>query len=183
MSTIATPTNLLPTGTWKLDTVHSNAGFSVRHMVVSTFRGRFEDVAASLEVGDDGATLTGVVKVDSIEVRDETLAAHLRSPDFFDAEAHPEIRFDSLSVVQDGTGLLIEGDLTVRGVTRRVTGRGTSTGPQADPYGGTRLGITLEAVVDRRDYGLEWNAELPKGGYALGNDVTLTVDLEFVEEA
>lgn len=183
MPTTATATKLLPTGTWKLDTVHSNAGFAVRHMVVSTFRGRFEDVDATLDVSDEGARLTGVVKVDSIEVRDETLAAHLRSPDFFDAGKHPEIRFDSVGVQPDGEGLRIEGDLTVRGVTRRVTATGRGTGPQADPYGGTRLGVTLEAVVDRREYGLEWNAELPKGGYALGNDVTLVVDLEFVAEA
>jgi polyisoprenoid-binding protein YceI len=172
-------------GTWKIDRVHSHVGFSVKHMVVSTFRGSFEDYDGALTADDNGVPrLEGSVKVDSIAVKDETLAGHLKSPDFFDSERYPEIRFSSDEVtVSEGGELEVEGELTIKGNSHRVSGRGSVTGPHADIAGNDKLGVELEAVVDRREFGLEWNAPLPKGGFALDNDVKLEVSLELVKEA
>jgi polyisoprenoid-binding protein YceI len=169
----------IPTGTYEIDKVHSHIGFAVKHMVVATFRGRFENYDAALTVADDGtAQLTGTVDVKSIEVKDENLAGHLQSPDFFDAERHPELRFESDSIRIDGSDVVVDGKLTIKGQTRPVEARGTIVGPHEDIAGNTKLGLELTAIVDRTEFGLNWNAPLPKGGMALGNDVTLSVDLE-----
>jgi polyisoprenoid-binding protein YceI len=175
----------LATGTWQIDKVHSHVGFAVKHMVVSTFRGQFTDYDGSLTADGDGAPrLQGAVRVDSIAVKDENLAAHLKAPDFFDSERYPEIAFASTAVsVGDGGQLEVEGELTIKGHTHRVTGRGSISGPHTDLGGGERVGVELEAVIDRREYGLEYNATLPKGGFALDNDVQLQVSLELVREA
>ena len=172
-------------GTWKIDTVHSHVGFAVRHMVVSTFRGRFEDYDGALTVGEDGTQrLEGTVEVDSIVVKDENLAGHLKSPDFFDSATYPQIRFTSSELrVEAGGELEIEGELTIKDNTHRVTARGSITGPHVDIAGNDKIGAELEAVIDRREYGLQWNAPLPKGGFALDNDVKLQVSLELVREA
>jgi len=170
----------IPTGIWQADSVHSHVGFAVKHMVVSTFRGRFEDFEARLSTEEGEPRLTGNVRTASLEVKDENLAAHLRSPEFFDVERHPEMRFVSTSIRREGDRLLVEGDLTLKGHTHRVQGRGTFAEPAEDAFGGTRLGLEVEAVVDRTAFGLEWNAPLPKGGFALANDVRLGLDLEFV---
>ncbi len=178
-------TQPIATGTWKIDTIHSHVGFAVKHMVVSTFRGRFEDYSGSLSAREDGTPrLEGSVEVDSIVVKDENLAGHLKSPDFFDSATHPRISFvsEDLRVAEDG-GLEVEGELTIKGHTHRVTGRGSVTGPHVDIAGNDKLGVELEAVIDRREFGLEWNAPLPKGGFALDNDVKLQVSLELVKEA
>jgi polyisoprenoid-binding protein YceI len=177
-----TAATTIPAGTYSDDRVHSTAAFAVKHMVVSTFRGRFEDFSAVLTVDEQGnAHLDGTVRADSIVVKDENLAGHLKSPDFFDAERHPEITFTSLRLTQDGENATVEGDLTIKGVTRPVTGTGTITGPAEDPFGNTKLGLALETVVDRTQFGLNWNAPLPKGGFALADDVKLQVELELVK--
>jgi polyisoprenoid-binding protein YceI len=178
-------TQPIATGTWKIDTVHSHVGFAVKHMVVSTFRGQFEEYEASLIAGEDGASrLEGSVSVDSIAIKDENLLAHLKAPDFFDSERYPQIRFVSSQVnLGDGGELEVEGDLTIKDRTHRVTARGSLNGPHADIAGNDKVGVELEAIVDRREFGLEWNAPLPKGGFALDNDVKLQVSLELVREA
>jgi polyisoprenoid-binding protein YceI len=175
----------IATGKWSIDPIHSHVGFAVKHMVVSTFRGRFERYDGSLAVAEDGTPqLAGSVDVDSIVVKDENLAAHLQSPDFFDSRQYPQIGFTSTDVnVGDGGRLEVTGDLTIKGNTHRVTARGSVSGPHVDIAGNDKLGVELEAVVDRREYGLEWNAPLPKGGFALDNDVKLEVSLELVREA
>lgn len=174
MPTTATPTEIA--GAWKLDSVHSSAGFAVKHMVVATFRGRFERFDASLRDG----RLEGTVDVRSIQVKDEQLAGHLQSPDFFDGDRHSEIRYVSTALRRDGHDVVLDGELTIKGVTHPVQARGTIAGPHEDIAGSTKLGLSLEAVVDRTAYGLTWNAPLPKGGVALANDVTLLVELELV---
>lgn len=175
----------LATGTWKIDTVHSHVGFAVKHMVVSTFRGRFEDYDGELVAAEDGTPrLQGSVNVDSIVVKDENLAGHLKSPDFFDSDSYPQIRFLSTELsVADGGELEVQGELTIKDKTHRVTARGSVSGPHVDIAGNDKLGVELEAVIDRREFGLEWNAPLPKGGFALDNDVRLQVSLELVREA
>jgi polyisoprenoid-binding protein YceI len=186
MSTTVTDTTTpLATGSWQIDPVHSHVGFAVKHMVVSTFRGRFEDYRGALVVAEDGRPrLEGSVDVDSIVVKDENLAGHLKSPDFFDSANHPRISFASSDIRLPAPGELeVEGELTIKGHTHRVTARGSVVGPHVDIAGNDKLGVELEAVIDRREYGLEWNAPLPKGGFALDNDVKLQVSLELVREA
>jgi polyisoprenoid-binding protein YceI len=175
----------ISTGTWSIDKVHSHVGFAVKHMVVSKFRGHFEDYDGALVVGESGEPrLEGTVAVDSIVVKDENLAAHLKSPDFFDSAKYPQIGFRSTAVrVQDGGELEVEGELTIKDRTHNVTARGTITGPHEDIAGNDKLGVELETVVDRREFGLEWNAPLPKGGFAVDNDVKLEVSLELVRQA
>src|ERR1700722_9573861 len=178
-------TEPIATGNWKLDTIHPNIGFAVKHMVVATFRGRFEEYDGSLQADENGAPrLEGYVDVDSIVVKDENLAGHLKSPDFFDSVNYPRITFASSELKVGESGELeVEGDLTIKGNTHRVTARGTISGPHVDIAGNDKLGVELEAVIDRREFGLSWNAPLPKGGFALENDVKLQVELELVKEA
>jgi polyisoprenoid-binding protein YceI len=187
MSAITTSTGTLPAGTYRLDPVHSSAGFAVKHMVVATFRGRFEDFDATLTVDETGsASLTGVVQVSSLEVKDENLKAHLAAPDFFDLELHPEIRFEASQIdIGEGGALTVAGELTLKGQTHPVQATGTITGPAITFGDVTKVGLTLETTIDRTKYGLNWNAPLPKGGFALANDVALTVELELAlaEEA
>jgi polyisoprenoid-binding protein YceI len=175
---VDSPTRL-PVGTWRLDPTHSSAGFSVKHMGVSTFRGRFESFDASLTVSEDGgAELLGSVRADSIVVKDENLQAHLASPDFFDTDRYPEIRFVSSSLRRDGEQLVADGELTIKGQTHPVEARGAITDPTETLGGAVKVGVTLEAIIDRTRFGLNWNAPLPKGGVALANEVKLTVELE-----
>src|SRR3954463_4393649 len=134
----------LPTGTWQVDKVHSSAGFAVKHMVVATFRGRFEDFDATLEVGENGeGKLVGTVRADSIVVKDENLAGHLKSPDFFDTERYPELRFESTAVRIEGDEIVVDGELTIKGHTEPVQGRGAYVGPHPDIAGNTKIGLTL----------------------------------------
>lgn len=182
---MSTATTTGPTqGTWSIDRVHSHVGFAVKHMVVSTFRGRFDDYDGALRVGADGQPqLEGWVAVDSLKVADENLAAHLRSPDFFDSERYPRIRFSSTAVRIGEDGQLdLDGQLEVKGSAQPLTARGTVSGPHEDIAGNEKLGLQLEATVDRRELGLEWNAPLPRGGFALDNDVRIEVSLELVRE-
>ncbi|HWM10686.1 MAG TPA: YceI family protein [Solirubrobacteraceae bacterium] len=178
MTAIATA---IPAGTYTSDPVHSTAAFAVKHML-ATFRGSFATLNADLTVDEDGrARLLGTVPVGSVVVKDENLAAHLQSPEFFDGEQHPEIRFESSEIAVDGTSATLTGDLTIKGHTERVTAEGSVVGPTEDPFGNTKLALQFETVVDRTKFGLNWNAPLPKGGFMLANDVTLAVDLELLQ--
>jgi polyisoprenoid-binding protein YceI len=175
-------TTSLPLGSWKSDPTHSSANFAVKHMVVATFRGQFEDLDATLAVGEDGnAQLTGAVSAASIVVKDENLQAHLGSPDFFDSERYPELRFVSTAIRRDGEQLVVDGDLTIKDQTHPVEARGTITDPHETLGGAVKIGLTLETVIDRTKFGLEWNAPLPKGGFALSDEVKLTVELELAQ--
>ena len=171
------------TTTWTADPVHSTANFAVRHMVVATFRGAFDDVTGSLDLAGDRPRLVGEVDVASIRVKDENLYGHLQSPEFFDAAATPKVTFVSDSLVRDGDDVTLEGDLTIKGTTHRVTAKGTWLEIEADVTGNPRIGIDVDTTIDRTAYGLDWNAPLPKGGVALDNDVTLSVHLELVPSA
>jgi polyisoprenoid-binding protein YceI len=182
-ATATAPKTQLPLGTWTLDPTHSSASFAVKHMVVATFRGRFEDLDATLTVGEDGgAELLGTVQAGSILVKDENLQAHLGSPDFFDVERYPQLRFASKAIRRDGEQLVIDGELTIKDRTHAVEARGTIADPHETLGGALKIGVTLETVIDRTQFGLEWNAPLPKGGFALANDVKLTVELELARE-
>ncbi|HEX4109625.1 MAG TPA: YceI family protein [Solirubrobacteraceae bacterium] len=175
----STATASLPAGTWNIDPVHSQASFAVKHMAVALFRGRFDEIDASLTVDEGGnGALVGTVKADSLVVRDPNLQAHLGAPDFFDIERYPEITFRSSSIAVDGDAVTLEGELTIKDQTHPLQARGTISGPVVTLGDVTKVGLDLEAVIDRTQYGLSFNAPLPKGGVALANDVRLIVDLE-----
>jgi polyisoprenoid-binding protein YceI len=182
MAGTITHTDVAPAGTWQLDPVHSSASFAVRHMVVATFRGRFEELNATLTADESGAArLSGTVRADTIVVKDEALGEHLRSPEFFDTERHPEITYVSEAMRRDGDELVVDGRLTIKGNTHPVQARGTITDPAVTFGDVEKIGVQLEATVDRTLYGLNWNAPLPKGGFALADDVTLVVELELAK--
>jgi polyisoprenoid-binding protein YceI len=169
----------VPTGTWASDPKHSSVQFSVLHNGLTPFRGGFDDFAATLKDG----RLVGAAQVESITTEDENLTGHLLSPEFFDAERHPELRFESKQIRSEGNGVTVDGDLTLKGVTRPVELRGTLAGPITDAYGGTRLGLDFETTVDRTEFGVNWNMELPSGEPSLPNEVRIVTDLQFVKGA
>jgi polyisoprenoid-binding protein YceI len=169
----------VPTGTWQADSIHSSVEFAVRHMGVVPFRGGFRDFDATLVDGK----LTGTARVESITTEDENLTAHLLSPEFFDVERAPELRFESAEIRRDGDEVTIAGELTLKGETRLVELAGRFSEPIEDPYGRTRLGLELEATIDRTEFGIDWNAQLPSGGDVLANEVGLKAQLELVQEA
>ena len=174
MSTIT-----VPAGTYTADPVHSSFGFAVRYQGVSLFRGTMDEVQATLTDG----RLEGAAKVESISIRTpEQFRAHVLSPEFFDADNHPEVTFASTSfdVREDGTAT-VDGELTIKGITRPVQATGTWTAPAEDAFGNTRAHLSLEAVVDRTEYDINWNMELPSGGNVLANDVTLTIDASLTQ--
>jgi len=178
MSTISEIRTALPTGTWQVDPVHSTVGFSVKHMVVANFRGGF----ATFDVTLDEQGIRGTVDVASVSVTEENLNGHLLSPYFFDAERNPQLSFASTAIAVDGDTLDIDGELTIKGITKPVKITGTVSGPVTHPFdGSSRLGLELETVIDRTAFGLDWNAPLPTGGFAVGNDVKLIAELELVE--
>jgi polyisoprenoid-binding protein YceI len=164
----------IPAGKWTVDPVHSVAGFAVRHMAVGTFRGEFTDIDATLSNGK----LVGKVKVGSLQIKDEKLKGHLFSPDFFDAERYPEIVYESSSLTVNDGELKCEGTLTVKGKSTPATATGRFAGPAVTLGDVEKIGIDLETTVDREAIALQWNAPLPKGGFVLGKDVTISVTLE-----
>jgi len=172
----------IPTGTWQSDPVHSSVGFAVKH-VVGTFRGSFNGFAATLSDQSGSPQLSGRAKVESVHVSDESLYAHLLSPEFFDAGQHPEIVFETKSLVLDGDQLVVDSELTVKGITKEVVARGEIAGPAPGPADTERIGVDLETIVDRHDFGLDWQMDLPGGGKTLGDDVTLTVHVELIRES
>jgi polyisoprenoid-binding protein YceI len=167
----------VPTGTWIADKIHSTVGFAVPYMA-GAFQGTFSDFEAQLS---DGA-LRGSAAVASVAVKDPNLEAHLQSPDFFDAERFPRLSFEANEISRTGDGLTIAGELTLKGHTEPVEITGHVNDPAPDPYGGERLGLQLEAKVDRTRFGLNWNNPLPSGDPALSNEVTIVVDLQLVKE-
>ena len=167
--------NQVPAGNWQADPIHSSVGFEVKYLGVATFTGELTNFEATLADGE----LAGKAQVASVEVKDENLKAHLQAPDFFDAERHPEVTFSGTPVAPGR----FEGNLTIKGVTRPASLEGTVTGPVTDPYGNERYGLSLSTVVDRTAFGLNWNAPLPGGGFALANDVTLKAELSLVKAA
>jgi polyisoprenoid-binding protein YceI len=179
MSTIEA--TIAPAGTWMLDPVHSTVGFEVAYLV-GTFKGQFRDVDGQLRVGENGATLEGSARVASVDVKDENLAAHLQSPDFFDGESHPELRFSTGDIAIDGDSVTAEGEITIKGVTKPVVLTGTFAEPLTDPYGNERVGLAVSATVDRTEFGVSWNTPLPGGKPALANEVRIVGELAFVKE-
>lgn len=182
MSTETIDKRQIPAGTWVVDPVHSSVTFAITHNGVTTFRSGFDKYDARLS-GDDEPRLEGTVEVDSIQVEEETLKGHLLSPEFFDAQRFPRLRFTSteLSVDEEGD-LRVVGGLEIRGESRTVEAAGRFAHLGEDMYGNGRVGLSISSTVDRRDFGLDWQAQLPSGGDVLDYAVAISVDLEFVAQ-
>jgi polyisoprenoid-binding protein YceI len=177
MSTIEQTETGIPTGTWKADTVHSRVAFEVPY-AVATFSGEVPEFAATLEDG----VLEGTAQISSIQVKEENLQAHLLSPEFFDAERHPEVSFRSKEIRRDGDTVEIDGEITIKGITQPAKLVGLATGPAVDHFGANRFGLSLSTTVDRTQFDIKWNMPLPNGEPALSNEVTLKADLTLVAQ-
>jgi polyisoprenoid-binding protein YceI len=184
MSTLTIPQT--STTTWNIDPAHSVAEFKVKHMMISNVKGHFTKVTGAFNL--DESTLTNskveaLIEAASIETRDAQRDAHLKSADFLEVEKFPALSFKStrVSLVRDGE-LAVEGDLTIRGITRKVvfTVEGP-TPPAKDPWGNTRVAVSATTKINRKDFGLTWNTALETGGILVGDEVTITLDVQFVK--
>jgi polyisoprenoid-binding protein YceI len=168
-------------GAWTLDPVHSTVGFEVKYLV-GTFRGQFRDIDGRLVIEEGGTgTLEGSARIASVDVKDEMLAGHLQTPDFFDAERFPEITFRAEGIKVNQGEVHGSGEITIKGVTKPVDFTGSITAPAPDAYGKDRVGAVLSATVNRHDFGVSWNAPLPGGGDALADEVTINAELYFTK--
>jgi polyisoprenoid-binding protein YceI len=167
---------------WKLDTTHTQVGFSVKHMAISTVRGRFSKFDGAGETDDSGRLTAATFTIDaaSIDTNQEQRDHHLRSADFFDAERNPTLTFSSTNVTQTGTDITIAGNLTMRGITKPVTLEGEASPIVKDPWGMQRTALALEGRLNRKDWGLSWNQALELGGLMVSEDVKLSIELEAV---
>jgi polyisoprenoid-binding protein YceI len=185
MSTVAAP-EVTATTTWNIDPIHSNAQFKVKHMMISNVKGEFTAVTGKLELNSSDITKSKVeasIDAATINTREAQRDAHLKSADFLDVEKFPVLTFKSTRVSKTGIDeLTVEGDLSIHGVTRSVVFEveGPSA-PMKDPWGNTRIGIAATTRIKRKDFGLAWNAALEAGGIMVGEEVTITLDAEFIK--
>jgi polyisoprenoid-binding protein YceI len=183
--TTATTTSI-PTGTWVTDTAHSTIGFSVKHLGIATVRGTFGEFEGTLEIGEDlaSAQVSGSARTASIDTAEPQRDAHLRSPDFFDAETYPELRFESSSVeALDDETFAIEGDLTMHGETHPITLKAELLGAETDPYGNERVALEITGQLSRGDWGMKFNQALGSGNLMVSDTVKLAIDVSAVKQA
>jgi Uncharacterized conserved protein len=185
---MTTATTTTPSGvtTWSIDASHTEVGFAVRHLMISTVRGRFAGVAGSVSL-DEGnprnSRLDVTIDVNSIDTRQEQRDAHLRSSDFFDVAQFPTMRFVGSKIEGDITGdFTVGGELTIRGVTRPITLEATSEGRGPDPWGSERAGFSAKGKVNRSEFGLTWNQVLEAGGVTVGDEIKISIDVELVRQ-
>ncbi|MDB4914287.1 MAG: hypothetical protein JWM95_1931 [Gemmatimonadetes bacterium] len=180
MTAAAAPANT----SWKLDPTHSSVEFSAKHLMITTVKGRFADVAGTVTVNGTSpsdASVDVVIQAASIDSRTEQRDAHLKSADFLDVENFPTITFKSTKIEGSKDTFTITGDLTIHGITRPVTLAAAFEGEGKDPWGGTRMGFSATGKIDRRDFGLTWNAALEAGGVLVSNDIKLTIDAQVIQ--
>ncbi len=184
MSTAATPA----ISTWNVDSTHSVVEFKVKHMMISNVKGHFSGVTGTLSLHETDLTQSSVeasIDIASIHTRDENRDAHLKSAEFFDAEQFPTMQFKSTHIAPKSDGeVVITGDLTIKGVTHSVKFAVEGPTPATkDPWGNTRIGVEATTKINRKDFGLTWNAALETGGVMVGEEISITLDLEFVKQA
>ena len=189
MTTATAPTASdlgLTAGTWTIDTGHSHVGFTVRHLMVSKVRGEFADFAGTISVADDllASSVDATVNATSVNTRDAGRDEHLRNRDFFAIEQHPTwtLRSTALRATHDRT-FALHADLTIRGVTQSVEFDLEFHGVAPDPWGGTRLGLTAQTTINRKDFGVDWNLPVDGGGVVVGDKVTITLEIEAIRQA
>jgi polyisoprenoid-binding protein YceI len=172
--------------TWKIDPAHSVAEFKVKHMMITNVRGQFSGVQGSLTLDEADITksrITATIDATSVDTREPQRDAHLKSADFFHVEQHPTLSFASTRIVRTGAGELeVTGDLTIRGVTRPIVFEVEGpTAPAKDPWGNTRLGLAASTKINRKDFGLTYNTVLETGGFLVGDEIAITLDVQFVK--
>ncbi len=184
MSTTSLSLDAIPAGTYNVDPVHSNVGFEVRHMGIATVRGAFRKFQGTIDATGDAPVLQGTVEAGSIDTNDPNRDGHLASPEFFDAENHPEITFHSTAGEPgDGNQVRLTGDITIKGITRPIELTGVVAEGGADPWGNERIGLELSGVIDRREFDLKWNQTLPNGNLLVSNEVKLLLSVSAVKAA
>src|ERR1700740_2077748 len=188
MNTVGIPQPSAKTATsnWNIDPAHSVAEFKVKHMMISNVKGQFAKVSGTLTLDESELTnsrIDALIEAASIETRDAQRDAHLKSPDFFDVEKFPTLSFKSTRIIpKNQDELAVEGELTIHGVTHTVRFAVEGpTPPAKDPWGNTRIGVSATTKINRKDYGLSWNTALETGGILVGEEVTITLDLQFVK--
>jgi polyisoprenoid-binding protein YceI len=175
----------IDTSTWKIDPNHSSVEFAVKHIMISTVKGRFSEVEGEIVIADgepSHSSVTATLRAASIDTRAGQRDDHLRSADFLDAVNFPEITFKSTRITGDRSEFEVTGDLTIRGVTREVALDVTNEGSGKDPWGGERIAFSGTTKLDRRDFGLTWNQAIEAGGVLVGNDVKISIDVQAVKQ-
>jgi len=184
MTTASTETGIpgYVAGTWAIDPVHSEVGFSVRHMMVSKVRGKFSTFEGTITTAANPleSSVTASIDLSSINTGNEQRDGHLRSSDFFDVETHPQMTYRSTQIRAEHGDYLVDGELTIRGVTRPVTLAIELNGIGPDAYGGTRAGFTATGELNRKDFGVNWNAAIEGGGVVVSDQVALSLEIEAV---
>lgn len=183
MATSQAPT---ATSTWTIDPSHSHVEFAVKHLMISTVKGRFTDVEGKISIADGNPSASSAsvtIKAASIDTRTDQRDDHLRSADFLEVARYPEITFKSTRITGDSSEFKLTGDLTIRGVTKQVTLDATNEGSVKDPWGGDRVGFSAKTKFDRRDFGLTWNQAIEAGGVVVGNEVKVSIEVEAVKQA
>ncbi len=180
--TSAQALDALTPGTWTIDPSHSSVGFVARHLMVSKVRGEFRSFSGALTIAEDrlASSVQASVEMNSVSTGDDQRDGHLRTGDFFDTEQFPTMTFTSTAVRATGDDFVLVGDLTIKGVTRSVEFELEFDGVSPDPWGGTRAGFSATTVINRKDFGLEWNVALDTGGVLVGDKVTITLDIQAV---
>ena len=176
-------TTAIPAGTYSVDPAHSNVGFEIKHMGIATVRGAFKKFEGSIEATDGSLTLQGSVDIASVDTGEAARDGHLQSPDLFDAAAYPQITFSSSAAEIDGNDITLNGEITIKGVTKPITLTGTVAEGGEDPWGNQRVGFEVETTIDRTDFGLSFNQTLPNGSPLVANDVKLVVSVSAVKAA
>jgi len=169
-------------GTWTLDDTHTDVGFSVRHLMVSKVRGSFNTISGRITTAEDPMASSAELTVDltSIDTRNADRDTHLRSSDFFDADSNPTMMYKTTALHRDGEDFVVDGDLTIKGVTQPVTLTVEYNGIGADPWGGSRLGLSARGEINRTDFGISFNMPLDGGGVMVGEKVQLVIEVEAV---
>jgi len=172
-------------GTWSIDPVHSEVGFAARHMMVSKVRGRFRTFSGQLVTGEDplDSSVTAEIDMSSIDTGNEQRDGHIRSADFFEVENHPTMTYRSTGVRRQGDGFVLDGELTIKGVTRQVPLSLELNGFGPDPYGGTRAGFSATGEISRSEFGVDFNAAMETGGVVVSDKVTISLEIEAVLKA
>jgi polyisoprenoid-binding protein YceI len=180
----ATNLTSIPTGVYNVDPTHSNVGFEVKHMGIATVRGKFGAFQGTIDASGDAPKLDGSVDVSTIDTGEANRDGHLKGPEFFDADQHPQISFHGTTTEAGADGqVTLQGEITMKGITKPLELTGELAENGQDPWGNERIGLELTATIDRRDFDLTWNQTLPNGNLLVSNEVKLLVGVSAVKSA
>ena len=184
MSVTSLTADRIPAGVYNVDPAHSSVGFAVKHMGIATVRGSFRGFEGTVDASGDAPVLAGTVEVSTVDTGEENRDGHLKAPDFFDVDQHPQITFHSTGTDATANGeVRLTGEITIKGVTKPIELTGEIAENGQDPWGNERIGLELEGTIDRREFDLKWNQTLPNGNMLVADDVKLLVNVSAVKAA